>query len=568
MAARRTRSVDPEAVLTAKKYAAECGTSVSEPVETYPAAVNSASTAPASTPWWIGPIVLMAWSGCTPTPGVDLAAPISPAPQSGPPVDAIPPNVPGAESGAASERDREREIEWECIGGTAVGAGTLAALDATFAAVTGRDDDRIGDWLTTTPDLDGDGRQEFVAYFNDWDGEEGGSKLGLFLPGDLTLDAGRSDASSTFYGFGLSVPGRAVDLDLDGNWELSHRDGSLTVVYDSTLGAGLLAAEDAEVFFCQGWYNVAPPVLSDLTGDGLPDVFNVNGYVLHPYDFELWELGRRWSDGAPCASYDPDMTLLGALVGETANGGEHHASGGMAALADFDADGLEDVAASRTNFLAVDILRTPFPLGALALEDYLTARWVADTLELPNDLSVDGDVDGDGQPDILVGADGNMNPDPERWEVWLLGTRDLEPGDHDLADATATLFYPSEGYESLYALNVDIVGDIDGDGYAEIAVNSGGNSLLPGPSEPAINIWFGPACGEYAMETEVDLAIAGVGGEQFGNEFKGAELTGDAHADIVVAAFDHLTDEGYSGKVYLLDGLDILDGMSALRVGP
>ncbi len=162
-----------------------------------------------------------------------------------------------------------------------------------------------------------------------------------------------------------------------------------------------------------------------------------------------------------------------------------------------------------------------------------------------------GDVDGDGQPDLLVGA----------WQADLGGTDNgvaylfrgpLPAGERSADDASAAFAGRDDGETAAFA--VAFAGDTDGDGDDELLVGShladlGGTDagaaflIESGFSGP----WFADEAGVWLVgENEYDYAgwsVAGAG-----------DVNGDGYDDLLVGAYANDRQQPEGGAVYLVHG--------------
>jgi len=164
-------------------------------------------------------------------------------------------------------------------------------------------------------------------------------------------------------------------------------------------------------------------------------------------------------------------------------------------------------------------------------------------------VSGDGDINGDGITDILIGANQELNgPDPGYAYV-LYGP---VSGSFDLSSADAR--YVGEDQYDDAGRAVAIVGDVNADGYDDILVGA------PYHDDPALSsgsayLVYGPAYGWNDLSS-ADAKFTGEdSGDQAGDGVAGVgDINSDGYDDILIGA-QMQSDNGYwTGTVYLMHG--------------
>ena len=198
---------------------------------------------------------------------------------------------------------------------------------------------------------------------------------------------------------------------------------------------------------------------------------------------------------------------------------------------------------------------------------------VAWTGEAPGDYAgsaVDaaGDIDGDGEPDILIGASGNDAGGSGGGRVYVL-RGPFADGVQPLGDAWASFTGTSTTPAALAhgaatggdALGDAVagLGDIDGDGLADMVLGASGADA---GGEDSGEVWVvrGPVAAGDHPAADADAELIGPGPASYaGGAVAGpGDLDGDGLADILVAA-----DGWDGGRVYVLLG-PVADGVSTL----
>lgn len=163
-----------------------------------------------------------------------------------------------------------------------------------------------------------------------------------------------------------------------------------------------------------------------------------------------------------------------------------------------------------------------------------------------------GDVNGDGRADLLVGMVGTGGPGEDCSGSTYLVHGPVS-GELDLSDADAEL----EGSDTEYsAYSVDLAGDVNGDGYADILI---GAPYYSDPTEDGkagqAYVVLGPVTGEVAL-TDADAYLHGeLDGTYPDYSATGCgvaiagDTNGDGDADMLIGADDY-----DAGVVYLVLG--------------
>ena len=346
--------------------------------------------------------------------------------------------------------------------------------------------DSMGEVLEGAGDFDGDGLDDVVFGAPDSDDThlDGGAVYVLLgstsLGGELTFPA---DADLVFTpeeeddALGISVVG-GTDLNADGYDDLllgaqlgngrTYDEGAVYVVYGG-LSAGTHSVASADHIFggesISDSAGYAAAFAGDVDADGHQDLL-----VGAPDMVE--------QRGGAYLLYGP---LTGAFIDlgtvQTVFVGTNYAGGGLAGLGDVNADGYDDIAIGLQGYMGSssgaggDLAIYFGPLGP-GRRDLADAPLVIEGTGSADQFGIiyatASDIDNDGHHDLLVGAPRADGVNTDSGGAWLF-YGPLSAGTLDTSDADVEL----AGYWSGYSgTGLDVVGDIDGDGFTDLAMGA------------------------------------------------------------------------------------------------
>jgi len=342
-------------------------------------------------------------------------------------------------------------------------------------------------------DFDGDGFDDLaVGALYGGPTDEGAAYI-VYSPvvGEHSL----AEADATLLGAGKSTPYEmsAGDIDGDGLDDLAltyrphysspDQEGKVYMVYGPMEGTAELSQASSVVVDdsmdeSQSSFGMTMSIRGDFDADGLSDL------VVSAKLRQTWDNGVVYVHMAPFVGpefvSDADATFVGP------NGS--WAGTAMSAGGDVDGDGHDDllIGTSVESAGRAYLLRGP-------LDGDYTAASVDGTVYLLESLSyfgcaltIEQDLDGNGQEDIVIGSAHSSLYTPVPSTVFVF--YDPPEGTIEAGDADAFIHSPSGGdYGLMEGMGsiVEPVGDTNGDGFDDILVGSGMNSsyyiLFGGP---------------------------------------------------------------------------------------
>lgn len=357
------------------------------------------------------------------------------------------------------------------------------------------------------------------------------------------------------WGIGGNV-GEGGDLDGDGVPELLigstqatapggvEESGAVYVFRGPVLGnrptssaeTTIAASMDAE----QLGGSVAGP--GDLDGDGYDDILLGTNCCDELEHSPVWLLRGPLPDGS-LPSSDAELLRLGQDSQLTL----------IASAGDLDDDGLTDLAfgfpyatGSRSGTgLALLLLAPSGPVDDLEAEAQAIVEGATGGDDLGADIDGQGDADGDGWPDLLIGVTGLDGDEHVASAGGIYLFSGPLSGTLTAGEATATRLGPPDDGFAKAGGSVAFAGDVDGDGYDDLLVGSESAEqawLLLGPVE-------GPGYLSEATATFVPGAEGSAGDQVTG----GDDLDGDGRDDYLIsgARLAHLFYEPVEGTVNL-----------------
>ena len=371
--------------------------------------------------------------------------------------------------------------------GATLASGSATSASADAMVLSGALDGPIGAvaWL---PDMDGDGAMELLVGVPD--AARGAGAVALVTSAEYAMNPAFDEAARLVEGGADETGvGEVVallgDLDGDGVDEFgvgSPDNGDVGGAW-VFLGSDFAAATTATTRDAATAWSGAPDsgsevgaamvALGDIDGDGYDD-------------YALGDPGRP--DGAGTVALilggtlapTGDPTTDGWMTIEGNSDGD--ALGRALAAGDIDGDGALDlvIGAPYESTQAGEVhvvLHDAFAAGGFTVDDVATVSYVGDTNFGRGGTAVatGGDVDGDGQDDLLVGGPGESAAGSYAGNVWLVISG--ETGNRALANADAALVGTAVDDQAGTAVGL---GDVDGDGLADLLFTAPGADLLGG----------------------------------------------------------------------------------------
>ncbi len=303
----------------------------------------------------------------------------------------------------------------------------------------------------------------------------------------------------------------------------------------------------------------------DVNGDGHDDVV---------VGFPLWDDSLTFDQGRVLIfhgseeglSAEPDLTLTATEAGTMFG---HDLAGG----GDLDGDGYADLAvgAYQESVSGIEVGVVRVYMGSatgLASTPDVTLEGTASGGEFGRAMSTDGDLDGDGVDDLVVGAPFDAGG---QVRVYLGGTGGLS------STAARTWSATDAALTGRFGMQVEIVGDLDGDGHDDVVVGEpyyddpDAEQLLYGPTDLAdvvdngvnrgrVHLFLGDATGGEATAEEILEGLAHH--KRLGERLaRAGDVDGDGEPEFLVRSLQR----SVSSATYSESGADF-DYVSAQEV--
>ncbi len=284
----------------------------------------------------------------------------------------------------------------------------------------------------------------------------------------------------------------------------------------------------------------------DVNGDGQDDLL-----VSAPWD-------RNWY-GAVYVFYGPLLDSRSSADADAilfGDGDDYEVGMSLACDGDVNGDGVDDIlvgapwsAEDRGRaYLVYGPVSGSMSLGAAdailyGTQDLGAAGWA---------VSMDGDVNGDGFDDVLIGATGDNQNAPATQlgpgRVYLLhgplhGTIDL---------MTSDAIFMSTGTAQMAGQSVSLSGDINGDGLHDVLIGVGSDDYY-GTDWSATYLFRSPVQGEYLLNSEdadAKFSLGEAKNQGIGWDIHSADMDGDGFDDLVLSG----TGVDSYGRVFLFQG--------------
>lgn len=402
-------------------------------------------------------------------------------------------------------------------------------------------------------DVNGDGYADLLVGSSGFDGAATNTGAALLYFGgagafNTTIDANLQSANGGVR-FGSALAG-VGDVNGDGFADIvigspfyangQANEGAAFLYFGG--GGAFNNAVDAhfEVNQIDAQFGSAVSAAGDINGDGFSDV--VIGALLYDGG-QADEGGAFVYHGAAVVDNVVDATLESNQIGGSLGGA-------LSALGDINGDGYADIAVGAPLYDGsnADSGRAYVHLGAASGLQTTAYRQFDLGVAQPSHLGFalsGGDFDGNGFGDLIVGA-----PDFSG-ALALQGRALVYFGGTVLDDGIADGRVGSAQASGQLGHSV-ATGDLNGDGYADLASGAYGYDGSGGTNSGRVSIYLGGAAG---FNTTVDAQIDGSSaGMRLGGSVAIGDINGDGYGDLIVGAPEYANGQALEGAVLIYFG--------------
>jgi hypothetical protein len=433
---------------------------------------------------------------------------------------------------------------------------------------TGALGDNAGFAVALAGDLTGDGASDIIVGAPGNSDRSSDAGAIYLVAGDATGELGSADATRMLWN---------TDIDEEAGWSVSslgdvNADGwddlIVGVPYDTTF-----ASDSGAAFVILGPVSrddeigaagtaILGTTANEYIGWSVGHAGDVDGDGYD--DILLGAAGRSSDEGAAFIEYGPfssvhysttlDVTMPGEAEGD-------EAGSAVAGAGDVDGDGNDDLlvgapAESSADTEAGAAYLIYGPPGGVYHLGYADAKLTGEAAydNAGYHLASAGDVDGDGDDDFLVGARWEDSGGTAAGAAYLI--TGAVSGTSSLGSAQAKL--TGSAANELAGNAVSGTGDLNGDGYGDIVVGAEGRASL-GTNTGGAYVLLGPLSGTIALDEDAYATIrGGAMGDKLGYSLAGGQdMDGDGIPDLVLGAPYEDGAGTSSGAALLFSGTDI-----------
>ena len=303
--------------------------------------------------------------------------------------------------------------------------------------------------------------------------------------------------------------------------------------------------------------------VGDVDGDGLDDLM-----IGAHWDYSVANLGGAayLVSGAVASSLEGTVTAEIASIKLIGDHYEGYAGTEVVRAGDLNGDGLDDLLISAIGNEPVEgraylVWGDPSLSGERLLSDADVTLYGEHPDDFASYSMSSGDVDGDGVPDLMIGAFGADVVEDDEGLTYLLRSSDGLELSGDVALADAGLIFVGEGTRHRAGRDVSYAGDVDGDGLDDLLIGALDYDGVDEPDDEVGAAYLILGASVWLQSGLVNLAAADrrwVGlrrDAQAGHTVVGAgDVNGDGLDDMLVAAPGGYLHTARDGEAYLILG--------------